>query len=120
MKTKHFYCIMLAGLALFSMQAMAGEADAVKYAKDELKEELYTRFQGIPFQDLISDDTYITVVFRVNENAEIGEFHIHGENMSLVSLAEQMLKREKVSVSPLLVGECYKIKITFRQHPFSF
>ncbi len=106
-------CAIVLMLGLANLQA--GEAREFTSAKKQLKDEIKFLFNYVPFETFLqeSECCVLDVTFRVNDNRELEDIYVEGNNKDLVDYANRVLKRNTIKAHSLLEGITFKVSIRF-------
>lgn len=76
----------------------------------KLSEKLSSILMKIPFEDLMEEnETTISITFKVNNNHEIENVQVEGNNKSIVRYAKVKLTRQPIVVDPEIEAKTYNI-----------
>lgn len=115
MKTqKSILMVILLGL-VFTLSSYASEGKAAHEAEYELKHHISFLFKAVPWEDLVEPHESCTVVisFKVNNESQLEDIQVEGENEDLVHYTKIVLNRNKISADQVLKGKTYKMQIKF-------
>jgi hypothetical protein len=107
--------LMTAMLGLvFAMSSYASENEAASAAKSELKDHISFLFRQVPWEDVVGEEgCCVQLSFTVNDQLNLEDIQIEGENEDLVHYAKVVLTRNKIKADPVLKGQTYHMKIRF-------
>lgn len=105
----------LFALILGSASVHAGEADTRSVAVDKLQSDLHTQLRGVCLDGIMERNTCeVTLVFRVNDQSELTDFTVTGENMEMVRRVEDVLAEEVIVADPALANGKYRVTVCFK------
>jgi hypothetical protein len=115
MKTKNILVSVLLVFIIGNLHAGEGDSEAVARAKRELESKINELMYIVPFDDTIGDEKEcrLTLTFRVNDQAEVCDCAVSGENKELVSWVNTCLYNKKIEADPLLIGKKYRVPVSF-------
>ena len=110
---KLFLTLSLVMLGLVSLQASEGRE--VVSAKKQLKSEIKSLFNYVPFGDLITNDECCTlrVEFTINDSQQMENIVVKGNNEDLVQYAKTLLSKNKIVADDQLVGRSFGVDLKF-------
>jgi hypothetical protein len=111
--TKLFLALLILGCISFSaLEAMPGKAQTS--SNNQLNSEIYSVLKMVPYIEILDGNvSLINIEFKVNENHEMTDLKITGENDRLVRYAYWTLSRKVIKVDPELKPSAYSIDVTF-------
>jgi len=110
---KLFLTLAVVMLGLVSLQASEGRE--VTSAKNQLKSEIKSLFNYVPFEDLIANEECCTlrVEFTINDSQQLENIVVEGNNADLVHYAKTLLSKNKIVADDQLVGRSFGVSLKF-------
>ena len=115
MKTQKFLIGLITIFSLAISTAFAGENKTAATAHSEIKSNLNDVMEQIPFEEFMGNEKEckMTIVFHVNENSELVNYKIYGDNDSLCHIAEILLNKAELTTDQILNGKGFRVDVKF-------
>jgi len=122
MKTQKILLSCLIILSMGFTATFGNETKSLVSARSELFNELNYVLNDVPFEEYIGnvDVCSMTIIFKVNENAELTEYVIKSDNESLNEITERILNRSELKTDPSLTGIKFRLEVSFINEGYRF
>ena len=115
MKTQKILFSCLIFLSMVFKGAVANETESLVSARSELLSNIDKVLNNVPFEEYIgnTDVCAMTITFRVNEDATLGDFEVRSNNESMNEITERILIRSKLTTDPSLEGIKFRVQVSY-------
>jgi hypothetical protein len=115
MKAQKLLSMTILLMLFVTVSSFASDATEQRAARKQLKSEISSLFDYVPFTDLLEEEgtCQLRIIFRINEDQEMDNIIIEGNNDNLVNYAKTILKNNRIKANPLLEDLTFGVDMKF-------